>query len=172
VSFAPAGRDSPAYELIAWRAQQVAHLPGLRSQHKARPDQIVRQQFGQPCGIVNFGLASRDVLHVRPHAAGPSLTGARLALPSRGQDRLTWLAQSFDAFLGGAARHGSRRSRTCDCIREITRGRVIAGLGTRTCPTDFPYHLSHRGLPRNVGLDKVLVVAIDPGLTMRVAVDA
>jgi hypothetical protein len=45
-------------QLLA-RAQQVAHLLGLRIRHKARPNQTVRQQFGQPHGIVDVGLAAR-----------------------------------------------------------------------------------------------------------------
>jgi hypothetical protein len=47
------------------RAQQVAHFLGLRIRHEARPDQTVRQQFGQPHRIVDVGLAARHVLHMR-----------------------------------------------------------------------------------------------------------
>ena len=39
------------------RAQQVAHLLGLRVRYEARPDQTVRQQFGQPHSIVDVGFA-------------------------------------------------------------------------------------------------------------------
>ena len=46
-------------------AQQVAHLLRLRIRHEARPDQTVRQQFGQPHRIVDVGLAARHVLHMR-----------------------------------------------------------------------------------------------------------
>jgi hypothetical protein len=51
-------------QLLA-RARQVAHLLGLRIRHKARPDQTVRQQFGQPHGIIDVGLTARHILHVR-----------------------------------------------------------------------------------------------------------
>jgi hypothetical protein len=44
-------------QLLA-RARQVAHLLGLRIRHKARPDQTVRQQFGQPHGIIDVGLTA------------------------------------------------------------------------------------------------------------------
>jgi acyl carrier protein len=33
--------------------------------HEARPDQTVRQQFGQPHRIVDVGLAARHILHMR-----------------------------------------------------------------------------------------------------------
>ena len=51
-------------QLLA-RAQQIAHLLGLCVRHEARPDQTVRQQFGQPHRIVDVGLAARHVLHMR-----------------------------------------------------------------------------------------------------------
>jgi hypothetical protein len=38
---------------------------GLRVRYEARPDQTVRQQFGQPHRIVDVGLAARHVLHMR-----------------------------------------------------------------------------------------------------------
>ena len=44
---------------------RFAHLLGLRVRYEARPDQTVRQQFGQPHSIVDVGFAARHVLHVR-----------------------------------------------------------------------------------------------------------
>jgi hypothetical protein len=52
------------HELLT-AAQQVAHLLGLLIRHKTTADQPVRQQFGQPGGIVDVGLAARHILDVR-----------------------------------------------------------------------------------------------------------
>jgi hypothetical protein len=52
-----------AHQLLAG-AQQVAHLLGRFVGHEAGPDQPMRHQIGQPCGVVDVGLASRHVLHV------------------------------------------------------------------------------------------------------------
>jgi hypothetical protein len=44
--------------------------------HKTRPDQTVRQQFGQPHGIVHVGLAAREFFtcaaFASPHSNSPS----------------------------------------------------------------------------------------------------
>jgi hypothetical protein len=52
------------HELLT-AAQQVAHLLGLLIRHETTADQPVRQQFGQPGGIVDVGLAPGHVLDVR-----------------------------------------------------------------------------------------------------------
>jgi len=52
------------HQLLAG-AQQVAHLLSLLIRHKAAADQAVRQQIGQPGGVVHVGLAPRHILDVR-----------------------------------------------------------------------------------------------------------
>jgi hypothetical protein len=52
-----------AHHLLAG-AQQVAHLLGRFVGHEAGPDQPMRHQIGQPCGVVDVGLAARHVLDV------------------------------------------------------------------------------------------------------------
>jgi len=52
-----------AHQLLA-RAQQGAHLLRRRLGHKARADQAVRQQVGQPDGVGYVGLAAGHVLDV------------------------------------------------------------------------------------------------------------
>jgi hypothetical protein len=51
------------HQLLAG-AQQVAHLLGLLIRHKAAADQAMRQQIGQPGGVIHVGLAPRHVLDV------------------------------------------------------------------------------------------------------------
>jgi hypothetical protein len=51
--------DMPAalpHQLLA-RAQQVAHLLGLRVRHKSATDQAMGQKIGEPGGVVRIGLA-------------------------------------------------------------------------------------------------------------------
>jgi hypothetical protein len=52
-----------AHELLAG-TQQSAQLLRRGIRHKAAADQPMRHQIGQPGGIVDIGLASRDVLNV------------------------------------------------------------------------------------------------------------
>jgi hypothetical protein len=53
-----------ANQLLA-RAHQGAQLLGGNIGNKARPDQAVREELPQPCGIVHVALATRHILHVR-----------------------------------------------------------------------------------------------------------
>ena len=55
---------SLAHPLLAGE-QQVVHLLGWPVAHKAKADQSMGHQVGQPFGVLDLGLASRHFLDVR-----------------------------------------------------------------------------------------------------------
>jgi hypothetical protein len=59
------GMTAPFTHQLLARAQKVAQFLRLTVRDEARPDQSVRQEFRQPRGVIDVGLATGHVLHVR-----------------------------------------------------------------------------------------------------------
>ena len=60
----PVGHRRPVGDQLGPLPRQVAQLADRRGRHEAGREQAVLQQLGDPLGVLDVGLAARDLLDV------------------------------------------------------------------------------------------------------------